>query len=812
MRKLLLIAAILSSINLFAQKGTVLYENFSNGACPPTGWTIDAHSTNWSANTSNYSGGEAPEARFNYNPSFNGISRLISPTIDLTGVTSLRIQFKHSVDHYSGAYTLGFATTSDGTTWNDAWTMSGANVTESIDMQINTADVGSSTFQFCFYFSGNSYNIDYWYIDDILLYAPEQTDLALSTINIETYSIAGEQELSGSLFNAGIDEITSADINWKLNNNETVTQNVSGLSISTGESYDFIHESTITTTPGSHILRVWVSNINGSGNDDDNIYNNLLTKTLSVASDSTANLPLFEEFTSSTCAPCASFNASVFTPFLNNHPNHTLIKYQMNWPGSGDIYYTAEGGVRRTYYGVSYVPHLFTGGLSTESDLNGVTSAYNYETSRASYFEVNATHQINGTYISLQAAITPSVDAANFTVHAVVVENVTTGNVGSNGETEFHKVMMKMLPDANGTQIDFADGTPRYLFFDSIDLSSTNVEEFDDLSVVVFVQNDENKNVMQSAWSIEGIAPAPEFSTFPSNTSENTAVNENLMIFFTEPMRLINNDPISNANIADFVLLSDDSKANIPFTAQVNSDATSITIIPDAALPYDATITMTLENALENFDDVALTGGTIVFDTKEMPIAPVVSITPANSATNVSVNTTITFEFSQIMRLSDNTSITNDNVNTFIEIEADGLPIVYTASVNLLADKITITPSNALPFETLVSVNVLPLIENEEDIAIEETTISFTTQPESINELSNTQFNVYPNPAQNYLMIESKDDATIEIVNMIGEKIMEYRIESNLNKINISELTNGNYILRIKTSENKQTFPFTIAK
>ncbi len=43
------------------------------------------------------------------------ISRLISPEVDLTGVTGLAFSFKHSLDDFSGTgYTLGVATRSAG--------------------------------------------------------------------------------------------------------------------------------------------------------------------------------------------------------------------------------------------------------------------------------------------------------------------------------------------------------------------------------------------------------------------------------------------------------------------------------------------------------------------------------------------------------------------------------------------------------------------------------------------------------------------------------------------------------------------------
>ena len=46
--------------------------------------------------------------------------------------------------------------------------------------------------------------------------------------------------------------------------------------------------------------------------------------------------PLYEEFTSSTCGPCAFANAILDPLLMANEGTHSLIKYQMNWPGSGD--------------------------------------------------------------------------------------------------------------------------------------------------------------------------------------------------------------------------------------------------------------------------------------------------------------------------------------------------------------------------------------------------------------------------------------------------------------------------------------------
>ncbi len=181
-----LLSFLLFPVFLSAQQ-TYLSEDFS-GTFPPTGWTIDANAINWSANNSSNAGCEAPEARFSWSPQFVGESHLISPAVDLTGVTALKVKFHYMLDHYGGAYTIGVATRSGGGSWNIVW--SKVNPTGSVPateevVTINNANVGASDFQICWYFSGDSYNINYWYIDNISLFTPAAHDAMVKSINIE---------------------------------------------------------------------------------------------------------------------------------------------------------------------------------------------------------------------------------------------------------------------------------------------------------------------------------------------------------------------------------------------------------------------------------------------------------------------------------------------------------------------------------------------------------------------------------------------------------------------------------------------------
>ncbi|PLX24235.1 MAG: hypothetical protein C0599_02870 [Salinivirgaceae bacterium] len=504
MKNFFTILGLFITISLFSQKGIIITEDFSSGEFPPAGWVIDGHADNWSVRATNNAEGVAPEARFSWSPQFDSTSRVISPIIDATNITNLRIAFKHMLDNYGGAYTVGLATTSDGTTWNTVWSTGDVNATEAIDVNI-TNDLGSANFQFCFFFSGNSFNLDYWYIDDIMVYSPEQVDALAASININSYFAQGDLTINASLTNLGLDEITSFDATYQVNDGTPVTETFSGVSIATGASLSIDFAQAFAATAGDHNIKVWFNNINGNG-DDDNTLNDSVSKEIHVASQTTTNFPLFEEFTSSTCAPCASFNSSTFTPFLRDHEGElAIIKYQMSWPGDGDPYYTEEGGVRRVFYGVSAVPQLYIGGSNVSTSGSAINAAFDAQNAKESFVLLQASHWVDtvNSKIGLVAYVIPFFNGSDFVLHAVVSEKKTVENVATNGETEFHHVMMKMLPNAEGTPLNLETEVTQTIAFTDIDLSGTNVEEMSDLEVVVFVQNTTSKEVFQSTISTE---------------------------------------------------------------------------------------------------------------------------------------------------------------------------------------------------------------------------------------------------------------------------------------------------------------------
>ncbi|MEA2096218.1 MAG: choice-of-anchor J domain-containing protein, partial [Candidatus Cloacimonadota bacterium] len=177
------------SFDLVISQVPVLLEEDFSGTYPPNGWTLTGlNPGNWSQSFTNNAGGSSPESELTWSPSFVGESRLVSPVLNTSGSATLDFEFQHYLNDYNGQdYVLSVRTTSNGgSTWNTAWEIDpNGNVgPELIDLSVSTPDVGSQNFQIAFVFDGNSYNINYWYFDNIHLEGGQGTAMGFVEGNV----------------------------------------------------------------------------------------------------------------------------------------------------------------------------------------------------------------------------------------------------------------------------------------------------------------------------------------------------------------------------------------------------------------------------------------------------------------------------------------------------------------------------------------------------------------------------------------------------------------------------------------------------
>ncbi len=336
--------------------------------------------------------------------------------------------------------------------------------------------------------------------------SPPTRDVGVSWLQLGSFLIlnAGPFDVKGKVKNYTGNAVNSYDINYSVNNGPVLSANMTGAAHQIpgyGEEW-FIHDS-LWTPPdtGVYYLKFWATNING-GNDQNNS-NDTMYKTIEVSTAFTPKMRLFEEFTSSTCLDCNDANVNLKS-VLDLYPSQfALIKYPMNYPDAGDPYYTVEGGARRTYYGVDSLPDMFVHGNVVVDPLYLDTFQFDNLWNK-SYMMINPTHTRSGNTFTVTASVLPfqTFNQGTLVLRFAVVENTTTQNVGTNGETMFYSTFHKFIPDANGINMGtliekvFKNETRSYTF-----PASNNIENMNNLSVVVFVQDDATKEVYQAAYS-----------------------------------------------------------------------------------------------------------------------------------------------------------------------------------------------------------------------------------------------------------------------------------------------------------------------
>ena len=769
MKKTLLFAfALLFATAAMAQTRTTYLEESFNGTSIPSGWSVvGAGTNNWSISGTDNAGGQANELHLNWSPQFSGISRFVSPVIDLSGVNSVVISFKHMLDYYESNATLGIATTSNGgSTWNQAWTQPfTTDALGTITQLINTADVGSANFQFCIFYSGSSYNYDHWYFDDIKVFTLENLDVAVTSTTMPDIQGIGNLTVNLGVMNYGSTQVTSITASYEVDGAEPVEQTFTvNLGSLATTSLNFTQPIALEN-PGGYTVTMRVLQVNGQ--EDDIAENNTLVKAVSVPLDNVQRIPMIEHFSSSTCPPCVAVNNSMNT-FCNNNPGRfTYTKYQMNWPGNGDPYYTAEGGVRRTYYGVSAVPFIELDGASNSGSVN--QNVFNQHANQPGYFDVRGSFTTDGNTIHVIADVMPYVDV-EARVYVSVNEKVTTGNVGTNGETSFHHVFMKMLPNAEGTTFAFTAAEMQRLEFTQ-NLSGTHVEEMSDLEVSIWVQNYGSKYVYNSHFAYE----YTDIHPYPVENLTLTADDNNMTATWNAPTE---GNPTGYKVYVNGEVVEENTTATT-YSFEGNPD--QFYVVGVEALYADNKISVravaTLAEALQ---DLGLVTEEQSFELNEDVLSAEVSVSNANHNTQADIN---------ILSIEE----VNEEEVQYLTITAEELPYVlpYNEGFSFVIEPNTLGEEKSVAHTKVVVTSDAGVLEFE--VAIDGDILSVT-------EVS-AEPKLYPNPANSNIRIEGNAIESVKVYNIMGALVESISVNDNNVDVNLSQYSNGVYFFNIRQSD-----------
>lgn len=353
--------------------------------------------------------------------------------------------------------------------------------------------------------------------------------------------------------NFGSETITSLNLSYSVNGGAAVTDNFA-TNMAPGDIRSFTHTTAWTpTSVGAFNFVVSLGNING-GADEKTANDNAQSFVVNTYSDAPKRTPLYEIFTSSTCGPCTPGNENFHNIIDGARESEcTYIKYQQNFPGTGDPYASAQSVDRRNFYAVNSIPRMEIDG-GWDGNANGFSAAlHNEAVSAFSLVEVDATFDKWGQAVVTTINVDAIRDFPDVRLYAAVFETYNDKNVKSNGETEFLQVFKRFLTPANGEQIAITSGSPvsktYQLDFAGEYKLATNgqtanwvnintnhdVEDFENLRVLVWVQNNTTKEVYNSAYATEILASANKLtqeigakvSPNPTNGITNIALDLN---------------------------------------------------------------------------------------------------------------------------------------------------------------------------------------------------------------------------------------------------------------------------------------------
>lgn len=219
---------------------------------------------------------------------------------------------------------------------------------------------------------------------------------------------------------------------------------------------------------------------------------------------------LFEDFTSTTCPPCASAAPAVEAGLEEvGDEGVASIAYHMNWPGNGDDPWyhdnrydngghpngaSPQVGGRREYYNVSGVPTYLIDGTRYEGQRTGGAFA---EAIRERQ-EVNSPLMMElegiieeGTLI-VDVSVTAEQDLNNVVLYVSLNENYYFFRAPT-GQVDHYDSMLKMLPDYRGTNFSIeAEATEEFQF--ELDMEGVGWHELeeDNLILIAWVQRSDH--------------------------------------------------------------------------------------------------------------------------------------------------------------------------------------------------------------------------------------------------------------------------------------------------------------------------------
>jgi hypothetical protein len=94
-------------------------------------------------------------------------------------------------------------------------------------------------------------------------------------------------------------------------------------------------------------------------------------------------------------------------------------------------------------------------------------------------------------------------------------------------------------------------------------------------------------------------------------------------------------------------------------------------------------------------------------------------------------------------------------------------------------------------------------------VFFDDVSISIVT---NVNETAAKEVRIYPNPAQNTLYVQNAENSIIRIYDVLGNVVSEINNTNALANIDMSGLSNGNYVVKVISGTKVTTQKINVIK
>jgi thiol-disulfide isomerase/thioredoxin len=288
-----------------------------------------------------------------------------------------------------------------------------------------------------------------FYMDNLVISEAAGRDGGVGTYDSKLYSTANAVPLKGKIYNYGASPINSYTLNWTVNGGAVKTQTFSGLNIATSKYHFFQATGNVNYDQGDNILKMYVSNINGTGAFDDNKKNDTLVEHVYIInSPSVTKNVLIGDYTGTWCGNCVDAFPIIDSLVKNNSRFIAVAMHVQSDPmtttqtSSFITKYNISGFPTMTYDMRAFDPDdispgILGGGWPCTEWRNKAAESL----SEISPVEVSVTYSINPSTRLLTATVNANFkDAGAFgdlRMNCYVIESPVTGASTNNPTTSY---------------------------------------------------------------------------------------------------------------------------------------------------------------------------------------------------------------------------------------------------------------------------------------------------------------------------------------------------------------------------------------